>query len=83
SMPAWIAALEDARIPYFSTLMGHERVPAGALYFNLIGAYGNREANWAVQHCDLLIVIGARLDVRQTGADVGDFARHARVVQID
>ncbi|WP_235365040.1 thiamine pyrophosphate-binding protein [Burkholderia pseudomallei] len=83
SMPAWIAALEDARIPYVSTLMGHERVPAGAHYFNMIGAYGNREANWAVQHCDLLIVIGARLDVRQTGADVGDFARHARVIQID
>ncbi|AHI67782.1 thiamine pyrophosphate-binding protein [Burkholderia thailandensis] len=83
SMPAWIAALEAARIPYVGTLMAHERVVAGAHYFNMIGAYGNREANWAVQNCDLLIVIGARLDVRQTGADIGDFARHARVVQID
>jgi acetolactate synthase-1/2/3 large subunit len=49
----------------------------------MIGSYGNREANWAVQNCDLLIVIGARLDVRQTGSDVDDFARHARVIQID
>ena len=49
----------------------------------MIGSYGNREANWAVQHCDLLIVVGARLDVRQTGADVNDFARNAKLVQID
>ncbi len=83
SMAAWVAALEEMGIPYVSTLMGHERIVAGAHYFNMVGSYGNREANWAVQNCDLLIVIGARLDVRQTGADIDDFARHARVVQID
>lgn len=83
SMPDWIADLEANGIPYVSTLMGHERVVAGAHYFNMIGSYGNREANWAVQHCDLLIVIGARLDVRQTGANVEDFARNAKTVQID
>jgi len=83
SMQEWIEALEANAIPYVSTLMGHERVIAGAHYFNLIGSYGNREANWALQNCDLLIVVGARLDVRQTGSDTNDFARHARVVQID
>ena len=83
SMSAWIGALEANGIPYVSTLMGHERVVARAHYFNMIGSYGNREANWAVQNCDLLIVIGARLDVRQTGADTNDFARNAKVVQID
>jgi acetolactate synthase I/II/III large subunit len=83
SMPAWVDALERAGVPYVTTLMGHERVVGGAHYFNMIGTYGNREANWALQHCDLLVVIGARLDVRQTGADTADFARHAHVVQID
>lgn len=83
SMQAWMVALEENEIPYVSTLMGSERVVAGTHYFNMIGSYGNREANWAVQNCDLLIVIGARLDVRQTGADIGDFARNASIVQID
>ncbi|MDD5329846.1 MAG: thiamine pyrophosphate-binding protein [Sulfuricella sp.] len=83
SMADWVTALEENGIPYVSTLMGHERVAAGAHYFNMVGSYGNREANWAVQNCDLLIAIGARLDVRQTGADIDDFARSARVVQID
>lgn len=83
SMDDWLQAAEQAGIPYVSTLMGHERIQAREHYFNMIGSYGNREANWAVQHCDLLIVIGARLDVRQTGADIDDFARLARVVQVD
>lgn len=83
AMAPWLAEADALGIPYVSTLMGHERVVAGKNYFNMIGSYGNREANWAVQNCDLLIVVGARLDVRQTGADVADFARKARIVQID
>lgn len=82
-MDGWLLAADTLGIPYVSTLMGHERVVARSNYFNMIGSYGNREANWAVQNCDLLIVVGARLDVRQTGADADDFARKARVVQVD
>ncbi len=82
-MDSWLSVADTLKIPYVSTLMGHERVVAGNAYFNMIGSYGNREANWAIQNCDLLIVVGARLDVRQTGADVDDFARHARIIQID
>ncbi|MDO8264250.1 MAG: thiamine pyrophosphate-binding protein [Gallionella sp.] len=83
SKDEWLLAADRLGIPYVSTLMGHERVVARNNYFNMIGSYGNREANWAVQNCDLLIVVGARLDVRQTGSDVDDFARKARIVQID
>jgi len=83
AMDSWLTAADNLGIPYVSTLMGHERVIVRNAYFNMIGSYGNREANWAVQNCDLLIVVGARLDVRQTGADVNDFARQARVVQVD
>ncbi len=83
NMDSWLTVADNLGIPYVSTLMGHERVVVGDSYFNMIGSYGNREANWAVQNCDLLIVLGARLDVRQTGADIEDFARNARVIQID
>ena len=83
SMDSWLMQAEILGIPYVATLMGHERIVARSSYFNMIGSYGNREANWAVQNCDLLIVVGARLDVRQTGSNVNDFARNARIVQID
>lgn len=83
SLDDWLLSLEQIGVPYVSTLMGHERVMARDNYFNMIGSYGNREANFALQHCDLLIVLGARLDVRQTGANTDDFARNAKVIQID
>jgi len=83
SMASWVASLENHGIPYVSTLMGQERICGNKHYFNMIGSYGNREANWAVQNCDLLLVIGARLDVRQTGSDTNDFARHAKIVHVD
>lgn len=83
AMDKWLLEAGGLGIPYVSTLMGHERVIARDHYFNMIGSYGNREANWAIQNCDLLIVVGARLDVRQTGSNVEDFARKARIVQID
>lgn len=83
SMPKFLKMLDNNSIPYVSTLMGHERIVSGNCYFNMLGSYGNREANWAVQNCDLLIVVGARMDVRQTGSDTSDFARNAKVVQVD
>ena len=79
----WLQVLSNHNLPYVSTLMGHERTNVTDSYFNMIGSYGNREANWAIQNCDLLIVLGARLDVRQTGSDTNDFARNAKIVQID
>jgi len=83
SLDTWVSSLEKQGIPYVSTLMGHERIHGSKHYLNMIGSYGNREANWAVQNCDLLIVLGARLDVRQTGSDAAEFARHAKIIQID
>lgn len=83
SVDEWLSIADSLGVPYVSTLMGRERIATRPNYFNMIGSYGNREANWAVQHCDLLIVIGARLDVRQTGSDTHDFARHAIIVQVD
>lgn len=83
SMGSWVDSLEKHGIPYVSTLMGQERICGSKHYFSMIGSYGNREANWAVQNCDLLLVLGARLDVRQTGSDTADFARHAKIIQVD
>lgn len=83
SMNSWVNSLEKQSIPYVSTLMGQERICSSKHYFNMIGSYGNREANWAVQNCDLLLILGARLDVRQTGSDTADFARHAKIIQVD
>lgn len=79
----WLAVIDKLKIPYVSSLKGAEKVSASDNYFGMLGAYGTRAANYAVQNSDLLVVLGSRLDVRQTGAKVSDFARRAKVVQID
>lgn len=81
--PALVSKLNQAQIPYVSTLMGQERLEWLTTYCGMIGTYGHRAANCAIQQCDLLIVIGARLDVRQTGSDVRNFAKNAKIVQVD
>ncbi|MDX1560547.1 MAG: biosynthetic-type acetolactate synthase large subunit, partial [Marinobacter sp.] len=48
----------------------------------MLGMHGSRAANKAVDECDLLLVIGARLDDRATGKLDG-FAPHAELIHID
>jgi len=47
------------------------------------GVQGQRSANFIVQNCDLLIVMGSRLSLLQTGYSKTDFAPHAKIVHID
>ena len=47
------------------------------------GVYGSRSANLAVQNCDCLIILGSRLDTRQTGGDLPSFARSAKKIMVD
>jgi acetolactate synthase-1/2/3 large subunit len=48
----------------------------------MLGMHGSRAANKAVDECDLLLVIGARLDDRATGK-LDAFAPNARMIHID
>ena len=52
-------------------------------YFGRFGLYGQRGANFIVQNTDLLIVIGSRLSLPQTGYDFSSFAREAKIIIID
>ncbi|WP_417762080.1 thiamine pyrophosphate-binding protein [Shewanella sp.] len=83
SFQLWQKSLRDFELPYVSSLKGSEKCTAYNGYYGLIGSYGTRTANYALQNCDLLVVVGSRMDVRQTGANTDDFARSARVIQID
>jgi acetolactate synthase-1/2/3 large subunit len=49
----------------------------------MIGTYGNRWANVALMESDLLIVIGSRLDIRQTGSRTDQFSEGRRIFHID
>lgn len=74
--------LDGLGVPVVYSLMGKGAVK-GDLVLGMIGTYGNRWANYALSRCDLLIVLGSRLDVRQTGADVDRFSEGKAIFQVD
>lgn len=71
-------------IPVVSSLMGLDAADQGSRAFTgMIGSYGNRYSNMTLANCDLLLVLGSRLDTRQTGARTDTFARGARIIHVD
>ncbi|VVB93005.1 3D-(3,5/4)-trihydroxycyclohexane-1,2-dione hydrolase [uncultured archaeon] len=76
--------IQKTKIPVVSSLMGLDAFPHDhPLFFGMIGAYGNRYSNLAVANSDLLIVLGSRLDMRQTGTRPETFAVSAKIIHID
>lgn len=70
--------------PCTNTLMGLGAYPATDKQFvGMLGMHGTYEANMAMQHCDVLLAVGARFDDRVIGSP-DHFAREARrIIHID
>lgn len=67
-----------------TSFMGLGAIDSGTeRYLGYVGHTGHSAANHAVASCDFLLVLGSRLDVRQTGTEVQDFARLAKVCWVD
>lgn len=47
------------------------------------GAIGTRAGNFTVQNADLLLIVGARMPIRQISYNWSAFARHAHKIQVD
>jgi acetolactate synthase-1/2/3 large subunit len=56
---------------------------AHPLYAGRPGTIGTRAGNFVVQHADLVLVLGSRLNVRQVSYNWSSFARGARKIQVD
>jgi acetolactate synthase I/II/III large subunit len=71
-------------VPVVHSLMGVDVLPqTHSCRIGFIGSYGNRWANKALGAADLLIVLGSRLDIRQTGSDLPSFCEGKQIWQID
>ena len=74
---------ERINAPVVSTLLGLSALPADhPLCLGMAGMHGVAWANLAVQHADLLIALGMRMDDRFTGS-LKHFAPQIRVVHVD
>jgi acetolactate synthase I/II/III large subunit len=70
--------------PCTNTLMGLGAYPAtDPQFLGMLGMHGTYEANMAMQHCDVLLAIGARFDDRVIG-NPAHFAQNPRkIIHID
>ena len=71
------------KIPTVCTMPAVDILNDSDLTYGFIGAYGSRTANFVAAKCDLLITLGARLDVRQVGAKRENFAPNATIIRVD
>ena len=72
------------KVPVVTSLMGRGAIDETYQYYiGMVGSYGNRCANIAISQADLLIVLGSRLDTRQTGAKIDTFLTNGHIVHVD
>jgi acetolactate synthase-1/2/3 large subunit len=72
------------KIPCVTSWGGVDVIPHDHLmWLGSLGVYGDRIANFAVQNADLLIILGSRLDTRQTGGNLKAFSRFSKKIMVD
>ena len=76
--------LKKTNIPFVSTWNASDIINSDhKLYFGRPGLFGNRIANFAVQSCDLLIILGSRLSVPITGYQMKNFSPYSKKIFVE
>jgi len=72
------------KIPVVNSLMAIDALPFSDQFrVGFIGSYGNRWANTSLANSDFVLVLGSRLDVRQTGSQVKQFKKNKIIYHVD
>jgi acetolactate synthase-1/2/3 large subunit len=75
---------EDLKLPMASTWSGADRTNVDYKYFaGRPNTYGMRWANVYQQQSDLLIAVGTRLNLQQTGFNFEEFMPVGEIIQVD
>lgn len=80
-LPLFREFVKITKVPVVNSLMAVDVLPYNhPLRVGLIGTYGNRWANQALGQFDVLLVLGSRLDIRQTGNNLEPFQSSGRTI---
>ena len=67
-----------------ATAWTHDIIESKSKYFaGRPGTIGTRPGNFCLQKADLVLVLGSRLNIRQTGFNFSGFAKNAKIVHVD
>ena len=76
--------LSDKKVPIMTTYNGADRVDGYAVnYLGRPNTWGQRSSNIIIQHSDLILAVGTRLGLQQTGFNWEEFGRNANIIQVD
>lgn len=83
AIPEFERVIRLLRIPVV-TAWTHDLISSDdELFCGRPGTIGDRAGNFTVQNSDVLLVLGSRLNVRQTSYNWSSFARFATKIQVD
>ena len=75
---------EELQIPIMTTYNGADRIDGDASYYlGRPNTWGQRSSNIIIQQSDLIISVGTRLGMQQTGFNWQEFGRDAYIVQVE
>ena len=78
------ALLQNNKIPIMTTYNGVDRYdPKNENYLGRPNTWGQRSSNIIIQKSDLIIAVGTRLGLQQTGFNWREFGRNAEIIHID
>ncbi|GGY15555.1 biosynthetic-type acetolactate synthase large subunit [Paludibacterium paludis] len=76
--------VQSLGLPCTNTLMGLGAYPGSdPKFLGMLGMHGTYEANMAMQHCDVLIAIGARFDDRVVSVPSHFLSQPKKIIHID
>lgn len=82
--PEFLAVVEKLRIPVVTAWNAHDLLwNDHPLFCGRPGTVGTRGGNFIVQSCDLLLVLGSRLNIRLISYNYKDFAPNAYKIIVD
>lgn len=79
----WKNKLNKLGVPVVTSMIAVDIQEGIEHSYGFIGAYGDRTANFIIAKSDLVVSIGARLDIRQVGARREKFASNSMLIRID
>ena len=80
----FFALIEYLQVPFVTARNANDLVEWDhPLYVGRPGTFAQRGANFAVQTSDLYIGMGTRLSITQTGYNTKDYARNAKIIQVN
>lgn len=76
--------VEKYQIPVVNSRMGIDTIASDSPYFvGRVGNHGSRASHFAVQKCDVLLVLGSRLAPNTTGYDVSKFSQNSYKILVE